>query len=579
MPKIIHISDLHICCPETRTSILSALNAFRELLPSKTNLDFHIANNSALEALISKINSIDPDILVITGDITSFGDRPSFEEASRFIDRIRKRNENGATRQVICTPGNHDALADQLNNLHFKIESNALELKWYIFRIVRWALRIYFKPLYDLKKKKLLGGDWSEEQFLNNYKSFLSDAGCQAFIQLDNPVPLKITCITTVCKKPIWMNQGEVEHSGWTSFYDASGIVDRPDAFHIALTHHNPVSMPGSKDSNLEQAYNSTSKSGDLLSKAQNRGVDIILHGHQHVSGIFSYDFNLETIGQSYAVGCGSSTDLEEATFNFIEIHDNQHFQLQKYIHDAERGFVESGKKKELALEKDRPSQEIVSIRREIKDFSYENSEKEVALWRQVHRGDCDFVYISGRRLSAFRGNSFDQVVGLLKDESKLTRVRILITDPTVIDVLIKSLSDREPNVQDHSDYWGDKETLGELKYAATESLNKLESTISRLSEHCQKRIAVHLSHSLLPFGAYVRIPNRRDRGEMGLKLLPIGVMGKFHSPVLRLSRRKDEALYAFYLKYLKELFLNSRHLNSGTHGKWDAGVQDLEEP
>jgi len=74
--KIVHISDLHI----------SGIN----FVPDWG------------EKVINFINSISPEILVITGDVTDEGYVDEYEKAKQYIERLKCTN-------LLIVPGNHDA--------------------------------------------------------------------------------------------------------------------------------------------------------------------------------------------------------------------------------------------------------------------------------------------------------------------------------------------------------------------------------------------------------------------------------------------------------------------------------------
>lgn len=74
--KIVHISDLHVDCPN--------------FVPEWG------------EKVIEMVNSIKPEILVVTGDLTDEGHEHEYEVAKAYLDRIEVENK-------IVVPGNHDA--------------------------------------------------------------------------------------------------------------------------------------------------------------------------------------------------------------------------------------------------------------------------------------------------------------------------------------------------------------------------------------------------------------------------------------------------------------------------------------
>lgn len=72
---IVHISDIHV----------GKIN----FIPGK------------LELAISEINSLNPDLVVLSGDITMFGFENEYKKARDYVDRFENR--------VLAIPGNHDA--------------------------------------------------------------------------------------------------------------------------------------------------------------------------------------------------------------------------------------------------------------------------------------------------------------------------------------------------------------------------------------------------------------------------------------------------------------------------------------
>jgi 3',5'-cyclic AMP phosphodiesterase CpdA len=67
--------------------------------------DIHMADQlflpDLMERVIREINEIEPEILVVTGDLTENGDPSEFKRAKSYIERIRCETE-------VVIPGNHD---------------------------------------------------------------------------------------------------------------------------------------------------------------------------------------------------------------------------------------------------------------------------------------------------------------------------------------------------------------------------------------------------------------------------------------------------------------------------------------
>ena len=55
-----------------------------------------------LERAIDEINDLDPQIVVCTGDLTSFGFRPEYQQAREYLDKIECES-------LVVIPGNHDS--------------------------------------------------------------------------------------------------------------------------------------------------------------------------------------------------------------------------------------------------------------------------------------------------------------------------------------------------------------------------------------------------------------------------------------------------------------------------------------
>ena len=74
--RIAHISDLHCGGPYFESSLL--------------------------ERAISEVNELDPDVVVCSGDLTTFGFRHEYLTAREYLDRIRCES-------IVVVPGNHDS--------------------------------------------------------------------------------------------------------------------------------------------------------------------------------------------------------------------------------------------------------------------------------------------------------------------------------------------------------------------------------------------------------------------------------------------------------------------------------------
>src|SRR5215218_10477989 len=57
---------------------------------------------SLLERAIDEINDLGPDVVVCSGDLTTFGFRPEYQQAREYLDKIECDS-------LVVIPGNHDS--------------------------------------------------------------------------------------------------------------------------------------------------------------------------------------------------------------------------------------------------------------------------------------------------------------------------------------------------------------------------------------------------------------------------------------------------------------------------------------
>jgi 3',5'-cyclic-AMP phosphodiesterase len=80
--------------PKTRSCVIAHISDLH------TGSQYFVPN--LLDRALVEVNDLGPDVVVITGDLTSMGYRQEFREAKEYIDRIACSN-------VLVVPGNHDS--------------------------------------------------------------------------------------------------------------------------------------------------------------------------------------------------------------------------------------------------------------------------------------------------------------------------------------------------------------------------------------------------------------------------------------------------------------------------------------
>ena len=64
-----------------------------------------------MERAIGEINEFEPDVVICSGDLTSFGFRPEYAEAKAYLDKL-------ASAELVVVPGNHDSR--NVGYIHFE---------------------------------------------------------------------------------------------------------------------------------------------------------------------------------------------------------------------------------------------------------------------------------------------------------------------------------------------------------------------------------------------------------------------------------------------------------------------------
>lgn len=178
-----------------------------------------------LEAAVHEILDLQPDIVVVAGDLTQEGYAPEFEMAR---DALRPLQEQLTT---LIVPGNHDS--KNVGYVHFED---------------------HFGKGAGLGK--------------SDRTEYLSRSGS----------PAKVTFVGVDSSKPD-LAEGEVgrERYGW--------IREQFDPFadlRIFVLHHHLVSVPGTG-----RERNIVWDAGDVLALLEECKVDIVLAGHKHVPHIW----------------------------------------------------------------------------------------------------------------------------------------------------------------------------------------------------------------------------------------------------------------------------------------------------
>jgi len=216
-----------------------------------------------LETAVKEVIGLDPDIVVIGGDLTAEGYAGEFRTAQTFLDPLF---EAGLTTLVI--PGNHDS--KNVGYLHFRDTFGTGDVADKGDRVMR--LRV--------------GGD-------------------------EHPMTVQVVAIDS--SKPD-LAEGEVGRERYLWIRQQFAM----DAdFKVFVLHHHLVPVPGTG-----RERNTVWDAGDVLALLAELQVDLVLSGHKHVPHLWLLDHVL--IVNSGTVSSHRVRGYTRPSYNVIEVSPDQ---------------------------------------------------------------------------------------------------------------------------------------------------------------------------------------------------------------------------------------------------------------
>lgn len=230
-----------------------------------SDLHFGAHDPRLVAAIEARIDEEDPDLVVISGDFTQRARTEQFEDACRFLTRLKD-----AGHEVLAVPGNHDI------------------------------------PLYDVLRRFLSP--------LTRYKRFIDDMLCP-FIELPGLAVLGINTARSLTFK-----DGRISHEQMGLIRDTFARTD-PNATRVLVTHHPMFALPVGDTGELSEAVG---RQELALDAAADAGVDLLLAGHNHRASTHSARDLVTRAGSALVVQAGTATSTrvrEQAqSFNRIDI-------------------------------------------------------------------------------------------------------------------------------------------------------------------------------------------------------------------------------------------------------------------
>jgi len=546
--RLMHISDLHICHPDLRSSIKRLAKVATDEIGVPVSIG--IATDASLDTLRRAVEKIDPDVICITGDVTTFGDKASFSTASTYINEIKRRGGETGDRPVVITPGNHDVLCSQFRRI--------LGIRSFWSSVLRQTkLRKTTRVIRDLLDNPLVE---AQEDLLANYRAFLDESGASgSATELENIAEKPVWCVPfdSVSTDSLWVNTGKTSPEAFQRFYAELRKRGERDSILIALVHHNPVSSPNVAEHPLLYAYNSMPGASLLVHQMQLTGTDLILFGHQHQSVSCVMDFLLDTRSHIHLLGAPSAT-CDESGVNVVEFRDRFYADYYTLPFNKAGGFSLPPEREYRAMvfDTDRPYDMLtVCTKSEIRHFRYLDEAGEEDQWNEMHRPGVKELRIVGPRLNKLMVEDRRKEIIRILEHPNNEGVRILLGDPELFS-RVRELKEEDRTYL--SAMWGDKPTWEKQADDAATVLDRIVDFRNTLAPGMKEKLEVRVAHTLLPIGAVARDIDHPD-GTMLIRLLPMGRMGEIKRPILRLTRRHPEAVYRFYQDYIKGLWDKAR--------------------
>jgi 3',5'-cyclic AMP phosphodiesterase CpdA len=275
-----HLSDPHLPpLPAARLRDLAGKRAFGYLNWTRNRHKYH--RREVLDALVSDMQAARPDHIAITGDLVNLALEAEFPPSRAWLESV------GATDRVTVIPGNHDAYV----------------------RVTR-------------------------HRFAEAWGSYLDGDAAPpdgTFPSLRRRGPLALISVSSAVPTPPLMATGRLGRTQMQELERMLAGLSAEQAFRVLLIHH-PL-RSGSRAKRLTD-------SSELLALLKQHGVELVLHGHDHVHSTIWVD---GPKGAIPAVGVPSASAVAHgrypgAAYNLFSIErDGAAWRVEQTV----RGFGE----------------------------------------------------------------------------------------------------------------------------------------------------------------------------------------------------------------------------------------------
>lgn len=326
--KILHLSDLH-CDASVKWD----------------------ENFNALKRLVAEIC---PDIIVITGDLV---DAPKEIYFNHIADKIRQLGEliSGLSRKmdkrnsyIISVPGNHDYYYYGL-----RFADNIPLLRRFI-----GGRSGFFGRLREAFKKR--------SELYQKYSRVLiypNDEIESAVMRIYDEYNIRIYPIDSNSKRSLdnifaegYVKDPEAQFARYGNKFDHKNydfIRNKENKISISLLHHHPLPLPTDNDRGTLEPFLTLINSYSYLYSAMLNDIDLVLNGHEHVSGVSEFkikDWRHDDIGKINrkpinVISCGSSAKVSEPSkyARLIEIKKSGAVISKSYLLKGKKSSEDTG--------------------------------------------------------------------------------------------------------------------------------------------------------------------------------------------------------------------------------------------
>ena len=257
-----HLSDPHLPpLPSARLRDLAGKRALGYLNWTRNRHKYH--RRDVLDALVADLKAQRPDHIAVTGDLVNLALETEFTPAAAWLESV------GAPQHVTVIPGNHDA--------------------------------------YVRATKHRFAGTFAD------YLRGDAEAGVTSYPFVRRRGPLALIGVSSAVPTLPLMATGRLGRAQLDALDRILAQLSAEQAFRVLLVHH-----PLHSDSRIKRLTDSR----QLRALLQRRGVELVLHGHDHIHSTMWFD---GPNGKIPAIGVPSASALAHrhypsAAYNLFSI-------------------------------------------------------------------------------------------------------------------------------------------------------------------------------------------------------------------------------------------------------------------